>query len=166
MRVSAGLAVTGLSGKILIQILPPRLTWWVIARRAASICRAVTQVGSSAISPKSPKATVLPRCAMPRVRPRCCLRYLTRLGINISSLLLAARARAAATTGATPTTAAATAATAAIATAATATATVAALTRPALLLGGLGALRGRLDHLQLAHRVGEHFALVDPDLHA
>src|SRR6266508_2027515 len=154
MRVSAGLAVTGLSGKILIQILPPRLTWWVIARRAASICRAVTQVGSSAISPKSPKATVLPRCAMPRVRPRCCLRYLTRLGINISSLLLAARARAAATTGAT------------VATAATATATVAALTRPALLLGGLGALRGRLDHLQLAHRVGEHFALVDPDLHA
>ena len=37
MRTSAGFFVTGLSGKMRIQTLPPRRRWWVIARRAASI---------------------------------------------------------------------------------------------------------------------------------
>src|SRR5450759_2128954 len=46
IRVSAGFLVAGLSGKIRIQILPPRLTERVIARRAASIWRLVIQAGS------------------------------------------------------------------------------------------------------------------------
>src|ERR1051325_2149924 len=46
IRVSAGFFVTGLSGKIRIQILPPRLTERVIARRAASIWRLVIHAGS------------------------------------------------------------------------------------------------------------------------
>ena len=37
MRVSAGFFVTGLSGNTLIQTLPPRLMWRVMAIRAASI---------------------------------------------------------------------------------------------------------------------------------
>ena len=45
MRVSAGFSVTGLSGKTLIQTLPPRLMWRVMAIRAASIWRAVIQPG-------------------------------------------------------------------------------------------------------------------------
>ena len=45
MRVSAGFWVTGLSGKMLIQTLPPRLMWRVIAIRAASIWRAVIHAG-------------------------------------------------------------------------------------------------------------------------
>jgi hypothetical protein len=48
MRVSAGFFVTGLSGKMLIQTLPPRLMARVMAIRAASIWRAVSQPGSSA----------------------------------------------------------------------------------------------------------------------
>src|SRR5437588_4858219 len=51
MRVSAGFSVTGLSGKIVIQTLPPRLTWRVMAIRAASIWRAVIQPGSRAWMP-------------------------------------------------------------------------------------------------------------------
>src|SRR5205823_8851163 len=51
MRVSAGFAVTGLSGKTLIHTLPPRLILRVIAMRAASICRLVTQPVSSALMP-------------------------------------------------------------------------------------------------------------------
>jgi hypothetical protein len=51
MRVSAGFCVTGLSGKRLIQTLPPRLILRVIAIRAASICLLVSQPFSSAFSP-------------------------------------------------------------------------------------------------------------------
>src|ERR1700716_3618029 len=51
MRVSAGFSVTGLSGKMLIQTLPPRLMWRVMAIRAASIWRAVIHPGSSAWMP-------------------------------------------------------------------------------------------------------------------
>ena len=51
MRVSCGFLVIGLSGKTRIQILPPRLMKRVIATRAASICRAVIQHGSSAFNP-------------------------------------------------------------------------------------------------------------------
>src|SRR5438477_12384096 len=51
MRVSAGFSVTGLSGKIVIQTFPPRLTWRVMAIRAASIWRAVIHPGSRAWIP-------------------------------------------------------------------------------------------------------------------
>src|SRR5204862_283627 len=85
MRVSAGFLVTGLSGKTRIQILPPRLTERVIARRAASIWRLVIQAGSWVASPYSPKATEWPPLAIPDIRPRMTLRCLTRRGINIGS---------------------------------------------------------------------------------
>src|SRR5437867_1262806 len=84
MRVSAGFLVIDLSGKTRIQIWPPRLTWRVMARRAASICRFDIHAASIACRPKSPNATVAPCVAMPWRRPRCILRYLTRLGISIS----------------------------------------------------------------------------------
>jgi hypothetical protein len=63
MRVSAGFWVTGLSGKMLIQTLPPRLILRVIAIRAASIWRLVTQPRSSAFSPYSPNSTRVPPLA-------------------------------------------------------------------------------------------------------
>src|SRR3989441_6696871 len=87
IRVSAGFFVTGLSGKILIQTLPPRLRLRVRATRAASIWRFVTQPGSSALRPYSPKARVEPRWALPRMRPRWAFRYLTRLGISMDGPL-------------------------------------------------------------------------------
>ena len=58
IRVSAGFLVAGLSGKTRIQILPPRLTERVMARRAASIWRLVIQAGSCVARPYSPKATL------------------------------------------------------------------------------------------------------------
>src|SRR6188472_3597478 len=85
MRVSAGFLVAGLSGKTRIQILPPRLTERVIARRAASIWRAVIQAGSVVARPNSPKATVWPPLAGPDIRPRITLRCLTRRGISMAS---------------------------------------------------------------------------------
>ena len=48
IRVSVGLTVTGLSGKIRTHIFPPRRAFRVIARRPASICLDVIQAGSSA----------------------------------------------------------------------------------------------------------------------
>ena len=51
MRVSAGSLVKALSGKTSIQTLPPRLILRVIARRAASIRRSVSQPASSGFSP-------------------------------------------------------------------------------------------------------------------
>src|ERR1700722_16598603 len=89
MRVSAGLWVTGLSGKTRIQTFPPRLTWRVMAIRAASIWRAVSHPGSIAWIPKSPNDTAAPPLAWPFRRPRCVLRCLTFLGINMSVRLLA-----------------------------------------------------------------------------
>src|SRR5437763_3282115 len=85
MRVSAGFSVTGLSGKMLIQTLPPRLMWRVIAIRAASIWRAVTHPGSRAWMPYSPNTTSVPPFDGPLVRPRCVLRCLTLRGINMAS---------------------------------------------------------------------------------
>src|SRR4029077_11011027 len=85
IRVSAGFLVTGLSGNTRIQTLPPRLRLRVSATRAASIWRLVTQPGSSALRPYSPKASVEPRNALPRMLPRWALRYLTRLGISIEA---------------------------------------------------------------------------------
>src|SRR4029079_7707657 len=54
IRVSAGFFVYGLSGKTLIQTLPPRFILRVIAIRAASIWRFVTHADSIALRPKSP----------------------------------------------------------------------------------------------------------------
>src|SRR5204863_7699253 len=51
MRVSCGFFVIGLSGNTRHQTLPPRATKRVIATRAASIWRSVSQHGSSAFSP-------------------------------------------------------------------------------------------------------------------
>src|SRR5688572_17144138 len=87
MRVSAGFFVTGLSGKTRIHTLPPRLRLRVSATRAASIWRLVTHPGSSALRPYSPKDSVEPRWALPRMFPRWAFLYLTRLGINIARLL-------------------------------------------------------------------------------
>src|SRR5258708_1228679 len=82
MRVSAGFEVTTLSGKMRIQTLPPRLRWWVMVRRAASIWRAVIHAGSSVRIANSPKAMVLPRSATPPRPPwgrfiilRCFMRF-------------------------------------------------------------------------------------------
>src|SRR5215469_9099083 len=83
MRVSAGFLVTGLSGKRRIQTLPPRFTKRVMATRLASIWRSLIQPGSRTLRPYCPNASSEPRQALPAMRPRCCLRYLTFFGINI-----------------------------------------------------------------------------------
>src|SRR5712692_10811193 len=83
MRVSAGFFVKGLSGKIRIHSLPPRLMYRVIVRRAASICLLEIHAGSSACNPYSPKAIVAPDNGCPRMRPRWALRYLECLGAII-----------------------------------------------------------------------------------
>src|ERR1700722_8198323 len=51
-----------------------------MARRAASISRAVIRHRSVAFRPNSPNATVLPRCALPEILPLNCLRNLVRFG--------------------------------------------------------------------------------------
>src|SRR5713226_8294166 len=84
MRVSAGFLVNGLSGKMRIQSLPPRLIKRVMATREASICRSVIHAASIAFKPYSPKAKSPPRQALPVRRPRICFRYFTFLGINIA----------------------------------------------------------------------------------
>src|SRR5271163_2200715 len=84
MRVSAGFLVKGLSGKILIHSLPPRLMDREIATRQASICRSVIHAHSMAFKPYSPNARSPPRQALPLRRPRICFRYFTFLGINIA----------------------------------------------------------------------------------
>src|SRR5205085_1681453 len=96
MRVSSGFLVTGLSGKMRIQIFPPRLMWRVSAIRAASICRAVTHPASSACRPKSPKEIFCPRVARPRRRPRCCFLNFTFFGIIMMSFSCVAAAATAA----------------------------------------------------------------------
>ncbi len=65
IRVSAGFWVTGLSGKILIQILPSLFINLVIATRAASIWRLVIHACSTAFKPKEPKDTDVPRPELP-----------------------------------------------------------------------------------------------------
>src|ERR687897_475562 len=84
MRVSAGFLVTGLSGNRLTQTLPPRLMLRVIAIRAASIWRFVSQPASRVLRPYSPNSTFCWARDSPGLRPRCCRRYLTRLGDSIS----------------------------------------------------------------------------------
>src|SRR4029079_18174926 len=83
MRTSAGFFDTGLSGKMRIQMRPPRLMWRVIARRAASIWRAVRRPRSVALRPNSPKLTLLPTVATPLLRPFCSLRYFLLAGCSI-----------------------------------------------------------------------------------
>src|SRR3954471_21424091 len=83
MRTSAGFWEMGLSGKIRIQMRPPRLIWRVIARRAASIWRAVNRPRPTAFRPNSPKLTFAPRVATPVLRPFCSLRYFLLAGCSI-----------------------------------------------------------------------------------
>src|SRR5450631_497370 len=83
MRTSAGLREIGLSGKMRIQMRPPRLIWRVIARRAASIWRAVKRPRVSAFKPYSPKLTLAPRVATPLLRPFCSLRYFLLAGCSM-----------------------------------------------------------------------------------
>src|ERR1022692_255440 len=66
-----------------IQIRPPRLMWRVMARRAASIWRAVSRPRPIAFSPNSPKLTLAPTVATPLLRPFCSLRYFRLAGCSI-----------------------------------------------------------------------------------
>src|SRR3954469_9633159 len=84
MRTSAGFLEIGLSGKMRIQTRPPRLMWRVIARRAASIWRAVRRPRAMALRPNSPKETFAPRVATPLLRPFCSLRYFLLAGCSMS----------------------------------------------------------------------------------
>src|SRR6185436_1133119 len=93
MRVSRGFLVYDLSGKTRIQILPPRLTWRVIAIRAASICWLVNQQRPIDFRAYSPKLISVLPFAVPAIEPRCTLRCLTLLGANISDLPGARRPR-------------------------------------------------------------------------
>src|SRR5262249_14337235 len=83
MRTSAGFWELGLAGKMRIQPRPPRLMWRVIARRAASIWRAVRRPRARAFSPNSPKETLAPRVATPLLRPFCSLRYFLLAGCSM-----------------------------------------------------------------------------------
>src|SRR5690554_1851800 len=89
MRTSAGFWEIGLSGNTRIQIRPPRLMWRLIARRAASIWRAVRRPRSVALRPYSPNDTCAPRVARPVLRPLCSLRYFLRDGCSMIILLQA-----------------------------------------------------------------------------
>src|SRR5438477_7427366 len=70
-------------GKIRIHIFPPRLICLDIARLAASICLEVIRPCSADFNPYSPKLTLFPRVATPRLRPLNCLRNFVRFGCNI-----------------------------------------------------------------------------------
>src|SRR5271169_5684324 len=92
MRTSAGFCDIGLSGKMRIQMRPPRLMCRVMARRAASIWRAVRRPRPTALSPYSPKLTLAPTVATPLLRPFCSLRYFLLAGCNILRSCTLARA--------------------------------------------------------------------------
>src|ERR1700724_513540 len=64
-----------------------------MARRAASISRAVMRQRSVALRPYSPNATVLPRIALPAIRPLNCLRNLVRFGCIMFCYLVSTRSR-------------------------------------------------------------------------
>src|SRR5438105_1926926 len=80
MRTSAGFFDTGTSGKTRIHTRPARFIWRVMARRAASISRAVIRSGSTAFRPKAPKLSDVPAFAAPWMRPLCCFRNFVRVG--------------------------------------------------------------------------------------
>ena len=69
MRTSVGFFDTGTSGNSLIHTRPERFICRVMARRAASICRAVMRAGSCAFSPNVPKLSVTALEAAPLMRP-------------------------------------------------------------------------------------------------
>src|SRR5437764_15315203 len=75
---------------MLIQTLPPRRMWRVIAIRADSIWRLVTYAGSSAWMPYSPNTTLVPPLAAPERLGWCCLRCLTLRGISMTQPSLGA----------------------------------------------------------------------------
>src|SRR4029079_2524212 len=54
-----------------------------MARRAASIWRAVRRPRTTALRPYSPKLTLLPTVATPLLRPFCSLRYFLLAGCSI-----------------------------------------------------------------------------------
>src|SRR3972149_6457962 len=66
-----------------IQIRPPRSMGRVMARRAAAIGRAVKRPRATAFRPNSPKLTLLPRVAIPVLRPFCSLRYFLLAGCSM-----------------------------------------------------------------------------------
>ena len=73
-RTSSGLPVMGLSGKSRIQIFPPRLMWRVMARRAASIWRAVMRprpVAFKGIFAKAHLAPTLSETAVAALSASC-----------------------------------------------------------------------------------------------
>ena len=97
MRVSAGFLVIGLSGKMRIQILPPRLTWRVIAIRAASIWRAVMQPRSSGLQAELAERDGVAALRLAAHPALLLLRYLTFLGCSMRlprDLVLSALRRA------------------------------------------------------------------------
>src|SRR3954469_5715804 len=60
-----------------------------MARRAASIWRAVIRPRATAFRPNSPNDTEVPAvCEMPVLRPFCSLRYFLRAGCSMIILLL------------------------------------------------------------------------------
>src|SRR6516165_6198329 len=67
-----------------IHTRPARFMWRVMARRAASIWRAVTRSGSIALRPNWPKLSVAPLVAAPLIRPLCALRNLVRIGCSMA----------------------------------------------------------------------------------
>src|SRR3972149_5607819 len=67
---------------------PARFMWRVRARRAASICRAVTRSGSSALRPYCPKLSSVPAFEVPWIRPLCALRNLVRIGCSMAYVSL------------------------------------------------------------------------------
>src|SRR6267154_5813814 len=88
MRTSAGFFDTGTSGKTRIQTRPARFMCRVSARRAASIWRAVTRSGSSALRPNWPNDKSTPDVAIPLIRPLCALRNFVRFGCSMATRLL------------------------------------------------------------------------------
>src|SRR4029077_9612499 len=83
-RTSGAVGDTGTSGKMRIHTRPARFMWRVMARRAASIWRAVSRSGSIALRPNWPKLSVAPLVATPLIRPLCALRNLVRIGCSMA----------------------------------------------------------------------------------
>src|ERR1700747_3163659 len=96
MRTSIGFLETGTSGNTRIPPRPERFMWRVIARRAASIWRAVTRSGSIALRPYWPKLSSVAEVATPWMRPLCALRNLLRIGCSMAVALFLALRRVAA----------------------------------------------------------------------
>src|SRR3954451_11074962 len=83
IRTSVGFFETGTSGNTRIHTRPERFICRVIARRAASIWRAVIRAGSCAFSPKVPKLKATALEAAPLMRPLWALRYFVRFGCSM-----------------------------------------------------------------------------------